>query len=249
MLRNLLCVCLAAALISTAAEAAETQRFELLSRTLIQGPAKTAAFFQAGLVLGTGGGIVVLSPADSLGSLSFITVEGIPNEIVVRGNIAFIAAMRGGLIVIDLSDPKKPREIYNHRMKRANTCSISGNYIFVADFHSRKLYTFELTNLLDPKLEETRKLHIPAISLTSDRDLLAVVTTRNAEIFRVQENGALVRLSEVNSPVSLKKGLLKQGILYLITSDGEVLRWNLGSPAKPRRLPSITKEEIIDLAV
>ena len=51
--------------------------FELLSRTLIQGPARAAAFLEGGLVLGTGGGLVTFSTIDSLHREAFLPIEGV----------------------------------------------------------------------------------------------------------------------------------------------------------------------------
>ena len=82
--------------------------FILRSRTLMQGPARCGVFIDDGFMLGTGGGIVLFHTADDPGDRTYVPIEGEPRDIVMLYEIAYIAANRGGLVTVDLTDPDSP---------------------------------------------------------------------------------------------------------------------------------------------
>lgn len=248
MVQRCLCIIIMTLSILPAGDGAEGgEGFELLSRSLMQGPPRTATYYRDGLILGTGGGIVVLAPAYNLDNPAFLPVEGEPLDIAVRENVAYTAASRGGLIAIDISVPSKPKAVFCHRTRRATACTVCGNFLFLSDMN-KKLLTFDIANPVEPKLVNTKSLSLSPTSMALERDLLSIISTQTVEILRIRENGILRTLSRIKPPGNIKKGRLHGEILYLISLKGDLLRWSLEDPANPLLLPPIGVEGILDIA-
>jgi hypothetical protein len=236
--------------VPTAAPAAPpaAKGFELRSRTLVQGPARAVCFFDGGIILGTGGGIAVFPNSRSLRNPAFLAIDGEPYEIIVAGNIAYVAANNGGLRAIDLSDPAHPSEIFEYQTAQATACAHAGMQIFLTDVRNR-FFIFDLDNPREPRLKETRILPFPAVSLAADGALLAVIDAKKAEVFRVLPDGTLQRHCVVDAPSEVKKGLMAEGMLYLLTEQGEVLCWDIAKEKAPRALKTLQIENVVDIAV
>lgn len=237
---------LIAASVTGAADAEE--RFELLSRSLLQGPAQAIAFFEGGFVLGSGGGIAVYSGAESLSTPVILLVNGEPREIAIRGPAAYVAANKGGLVTIDLTDPANPVETRTHRLSRAILCSLSTEFLFLAD-HKGDIYTFKLSDPLRPELIDERRVFPTPVSMDIAGGLLVTVSTREVKIFRIGKNGNLKGISQTAAGEDLSKCKLRNEVLYALSPDGTVLRWDISDPAEPKRLPAIEDKKILDFAL
>jgi len=222
--------------------------FELLSRTLIQGPARAAAFLEGGLVLGTGGGLVTFSTIDSLYREAFLPIEGEPFDIVTRGPTAYVASFRDGLRAVEISDLRHPVEVYYYRAPYAQFCFIARDYLYLADSRSR-LYIFSIQDSSTPEFLRCATIPMGAISITAEGNLVSIIGSMQAKVFSVLDDGNLRHVSGISSPSTLKKGLLQDSILYLIDAHGEVRRWDLSDPAEPENLPSIPIKEVTHLAI
>lgn len=222
--------------------------FQLLSRSLLQGPARAIAFYQDGFVLCSGGGIAVFSPAESLGTPRIHLVNGQPYQIAIRNRTAYVAANRGGLVTIDLSDPLKPVETETYRISRAILCCLSERYLFCADYEGG-VYTFTLTNPLRPRLIHEKRLFPLPLFMESAGEHLAVVSTREARIFGIGNSGKLTELTRVQSPENLRKCLLNDGELVLLSTEGTVFRWDVTDPAEPKQLSAIENKMVLDVTL
>ncbi|UCF04934.1 MAG: hypothetical protein JSV33_13580 [bacterium] len=242
------CLIILGALLLRAGALHAGPEFILRSRSLLQGPTKTAAFYEGGFVLGTGGGIVVLSPAGTLETMAFLPVDGEPVDIVVQNDVAYLAAMRGGLITVDLSDPRNPRQISTRSMRQATDCTVSGIYLFVADFN-RKLHTFDISKPFEPVLKDAIRLARPLVSLAAEGDLITLISSHKVIICMVRENGTLRKLTSIKPPKAITTGALTELVLYLVTGDGELLRYSLADPSSPERLDAIAHGSIVDIAI
>jgi hypothetical protein len=245
MYTGMICIAIA---VSAAGRIDAASGFELRSRSLVQGPARTAAFFEKGIVLGTGGGIDVLSGAGDIENRAFLPLEGEPQDIAVLNGTAYIAANRGGLIAVDISDPGAPRAVFQARARFASRCVIARNHLFVAGFH-KDLYTFDITEPQKPQLVKKSALKEPAVSLAAENDLLVASSARRAEIYHVDGDGHLSRISTVSPSSPIARCLIGGSVLYLVTKTREVLRWSLMDPGKPRALASLLRKDIIDCAL
>ncbi len=59
--------------------------------------------------------------------------SGTMNEVAVAGNYAYLAAADYGLIIVNISDPKKPSKTGTFSTYAAKGVAVSGNYVYVAD--------------------------------------------------------------------------------------------------------------------
>ena len=231
----------------------------LLSRTLIQGPARAVAFSGDNVIIGTGCGIAIFRSGDTLRNPAYFPLEGAPGEIITNGSIAYVAASGGGLVVLDISVPGAPKETFRYEAARAERCALAGNTLFVADARSR-LYLFDCADPRKPRFMEMKQLHAAVFSLAAEGDILAVVHPGKASIYRVAREGAIREISEAplgsdarsRSDARIardaKKGILHRGVLLILTSTGEVLCWNLARPEQPVPLKPLNVKGIADIA-
>jgi hypothetical protein len=232
----------------------------LLSRGLVQGPARTVAFSGAGVVVGTGCGVAIFRGEDALRNPAYLPLEGEPAEIVASGSLAYVAASVGGLVVLDLSGPGAPRIAFRYEAVRAERCALAGGALFVADERNR-LYTFDCADPRAPRFREMRQLREAVFSLAAEGDLLAIVHPGKASIYRVASGGSMRELSEAafgNAPKSpgdariprdAKKGILRGGVLFILNAAGDVLCWDLGWPERPSSLEPLRVKGVVDIAV
>jgi hypothetical protein len=248
------CAILVAVALSLAAPGASPRAgtFELLSRTLIQGPAQTVSFSGETVLLGTGNGVAIFKDG-SLENPSFLPLEGDPYEIVVNGSYAYVAAASGGLVVIRLG-PGPPEITYRYSKINASTCAVSEGSLFAAG-PDDKLSIF---NLIDagpfrgtpatPHPVLGQVLRYPLRSLSTEGDLLAITYQQRAEIYRVDSLRAPRMLSEVSFENDARKGILRGGVLFVLTNAGEVLCWNVGAKGAPSRLSPLQTKGVVDIA-
>lgn len=214
----------------------------------MQEPARTVEFFPGGLVLGTGGGLVFFSPPDSMESPLFIPIDGEPRSICIRGKTAYIAAFTGGLRVFDLSNRTQPREVYSFPTPKALGCTTAGGYLVLIDL-VKGLYVLDLDDPGRPGERYSRSTEMPARYIASEGDLLAALSQKSVYILRVREDGALQHMTRIKHVATLKKALLQGGILYLLSGEGDIHRWNLADPSNPSQLPVIAGKKAKDLAI
>ncbi|MFA4947206.1 MAG: hypothetical protein WC674_01700 [Candidatus Krumholzibacteriia bacterium] len=232
----------------------------LLSRSLIQGPARAIAFSGDDVIIGTGCGIAIFRGGDALRNPAYLPLDGEPGEIIVKGSLAYVAASGGGLVVLDISGPGAPKETFRYKAIRADRCALSGSTLFVADAQSR-LYIFDCADPREPRFSEMKQLAAPVFSLAAEGDILAIIHPRKASIYRVARGGAMREISEAalgTDPRSrsdariardAKKGILRSGVLFILTSTGEVLCWDLGRPERPLPIESLRVKGVADIAV
>jgi hypothetical protein len=244
------CILMAGALVllAAAADRLEAGEFKFLSRSLMQGPSWSGAFHADGFILGTGGGIVLFPSLANPGETTYLSIEGQPRCIAVRAGVAYIAADRGGLVTVDLVNPSGPRVTHSFtRSRRAISCSVLGNTLLLLDT-DRVLYTFDLVKPLEPGLLHGEKLPFTPLWVATEGGLIAVIGNRKAILYTLSPDGRLQKLSEVAFPDNVKRGTMHDGILYAITINGSVERWNLETADTPEALSPLPVDATADLA-
>ncbi len=223
-------------------------RFELLSRSLMQTPTRTAAIMGDRIILGTGGGIAVYRCADGLTQESFLPIEGEPLDILLRDGIAYIAAYRGGLIVVDLSDPSSP--VQRHRVPSldARFCVAAGERLLLGDVR-KGILLFDTTNPLEPRLEETIKTRYQLVGLAAESDMIAVLSPRVVQIYMLDDEVGPWVATDLTTDVLLKKCLIHDRILYLLTVRGDILRTDLANPIVPAELDPLPVSGAVDMYI
>jgi hypothetical protein len=138
MLRRL--VPLAAAfVIALGGESFAAPELALLSRTLIQGPARAVAFSGDDVIVGTGCGVAIFRNGDALRNPAYLPLDGEPGEIIMKGSLAYVAASGGGLVVLDISGPGAPKETFRYEAVRAERCAL-GKHAFCHRCAEQALY-------------------------------------------------------------------------------------------------------------
>ncbi len=221
--------------------------FELLSRTLLQGPARDAAFFENGLITASGGGIAIASPAGNISDPLFVPLDGEPFSIAARGKIAYLAVLRLGLVTVDLSSPSSPQVSVSNRSKRADCLSICGPYLIVSDVEEG-LASLDLRDPLKPKMRDRFKPKAVPFLIKSDGDLFAAISTQRVLIFGVSSDGKIDALGEIDPGGVVKSGELHGTILYLILDGGSLALYDLSDPRSPSLLGAISKRGLADIS-
>jgi hypothetical protein len=233
------------AVVTSAAAGAE-EGFQLLSRSLMQGPARCAAMFDGHVMLGTGGGIAIYRSDGSLRRESFIPLAGEPYDITVKGDRAYIAAFRGGLRIMDISDPAHPVETGRYETGDAKHCIASGDRLILGDRKSG-VYILDIRAPDKPRLTDIIKPKTPIVTIAHDSNILAIVMGKYIRIYSLGELGmAPVLESEYEMSVKIKKCSLTESILYLLTGEGTILKADLDDPAGMAVLTSLPVSGAID---
>jgi hypothetical protein len=239
--------------------------FTLLSRSLIQGPARSVAFSGDDTIVGTGSGIAVLRGADGFRNPAFLPLDGEPTDMIVRGSLVYAAAAGAGLVALDISGPGAPREIFRHAGIRTEKLALAGAALFAADAQGN-LHTFDCADPRAPRFVGTKRLPAAVISLAADGDLLAIVHPDRTSICRVAPGGAIRELSNAalarppkstkeqggapNAAVSgAKKGIIGRGVLIVLTAAGDIQCWDLARPDRPAVIEPPRVKGVTDVAV
>lgn len=232
----------------TAGSAGAEGRFELLSRTLMQNPARTAAIMDGKVILGSGGGIAVYDCGNGFSRESFLPTGGEPLDIVIRNGIAYIAAYRGGLSIVDLSDPKHPVERNRIQTPDARFIAFAGERLLMGD-DKRGMLLYDITSPLEPRLMETVKGRTQLVGLAAESNMIAALSPRIVQIYMLDDEVGLWIATELTTDVFLKRCLLHERVLYLLTVQGDVLRTDLGNPIVPEELDALPVSGIVDMHI
>jgi hypothetical protein len=222
--------------------------FELLSRSLMQAPPRTAAIMGDRVILGTGGGIAFYQCADGLTRESFLPLEGEPLDILLRDEIAYIAAYRGGLIVVDLSDPLNPVESQRVPSLDARFCAAAGERLLLGDVR-KGILLFDITNPLEPRFEETIKTKYQLVGLAVESNMVAALSPHLVQIYMLDEEIGPWIATDLTADVLLKKCFIHNRILYLLTVQGDVLRTGLENPIVPVELDPLPVSGVVDMHI
>lgn len=224
------------------------RELELLSRSLIEGPSRTAALFDRGVVLGTGCGVAVFPENERLGNPSFVPLEGDPRDILVAGDVAYVAVFNDGLTALDLADPERPRLTSRHPLPQAVGCAQAGGALYVADFRGN-IVIFNLDNPREPLFREMRGLPRPAVSICAEGGLLCVAQERLVTLYRAAPGTALRSLSELSVPAGVKKIRVANGVLCVLAADGAFRCWDVASAERPAAIEPPSVRGIVDFAI
>ncbi len=246
--RNSIAAYLVAASALAAPLAAAAGEFALLSRSLIQGPARSAVFAGNGLVLGTGGGVAVFGDSNRLAEPAYLAIEGEPYDLCVRGSIVYVAAFTGGLRTIDISNPVIPVETHHSEISQAMRCASAGGALCVSDERKSVLHVFTLENPREPRFRESLKLSHPISALCAERDILAVAYGGTIEIFRCSAAGWLERAASIDLEEGATDAVIHDAVLLALTPGGRVLAWDLAAPGPPRPIEGFRHRGIVDIA-
>lgn len=230
MQKKQLVISLLAAVLLTPSVTRAADRFELLSRSLLQQHTTSAAFFDRGLIISAGGALAIASPADSLQNYTLVPLNGEPQDLVINGNFAYIAAKGSGLITVDLSDPENPACFDSYRTIQPLACRISLDHLFLTDV-KKGLLVFGLANPARPEFIENIGIDKGVISMAAADNTLILFYTERAILFGVSDDCTVKLLTEIETVGGTGRGLVHDSILYAIHRDGKVSRYDISDPS------------------
>jgi hypothetical protein len=223
--------------------------FELLSRSLMQGPARCAALFGDHVMLGTGGGAAIYRMDGSFQRESFMPLDGEPYDIAVKDGRAYIATLGGGLRIVDISDPSHPTESGRYETREAKHCIVSGDLLILGDTRSG-IYILDIRSPDSPKLTDRIEPKAPIVSIAFDSNVLAVVLSKSIRLYTAGVPGlAPVLESEYELSAKIEKCFLAGRMLYLLTIKGGILRTDLDEPSGTVDLVSLPVTGAVDFCV
>ncbi|HUV36666.1 MAG TPA: hypothetical protein VMX58_06990 [Patescibacteria group bacterium] len=248
MLKRSLPILLAFALLAAAVRPAGAGAFKLRSRSLLEGPVLSGTFTDDGFILGTGGGIVIFHDMDNLDDWTYLPIGGEPRDIVTFYEVAYIAANRGGLVTVDITDPSKPIAMNRFdKSRRAIRCAVHERTLVLLDVDNT-LFTFDLTIPLEPLQTGIQYMKYIPLWMANEEELVAVIGSRKGALYTIQEDHTLRKCSDFAFAENTKRGIIHDRILYTIAMDGSIRRWNLEDPAAPVEMSPLPVESAADIS-
>ncbi len=242
MLRSLFIILVLAA---TATSCTSAPEFKLLSRDLFENPARDAAFFDGGTILAAGGATVVIPDGTRPEEGILVLLDGEPMDIVTTGSTAWIAVKDLGLVAIDLSDPARPVERTIYVIEDANSCAANGRFLMVGGTRSG-LYLFDISDPDTPSFVSSLEKTAPGAALAASDKLFAAAYDHTVILMAVGDSG-IKEISRLEAPSRIARAELAGTILHLLSSDGNVYRYNVSKPRLPEPHSSLPENNISDL--
>lgn len=185
---------------------------------------RAAEFFKDYLFIADGNSLLVYNtgnPAQPMQVLKFTEFD-YPGRVLglsISGEILYTAAGPGWIYVLDISDPEKPKKLYQLTYPNfANDVAVSGKYMYVADANTGMLI-FDLSDPRTPELAGT-----------------FYVVKSNVTGFLQGWGGVSVAVSGNYAFLSVAQ---RQGFYVIDVSD----------PSSPQEIFHSTGKEIFDIAV
>lgn len=188
-------------------------------------------------------GSIGIEPGE--GSYSFMEPVGAVG-ICAEGNFAYVSAMCGGLIVIDISNPKKMKEIARCKTRNvAKKIVKSGKYVFIAD-RASGLGIFDVSDPKSPK--ETAYLKL-------QRDARGIDIFGEKAYVADREGGLVI--VDISNPKQPKKlgWLATEGAIWNVKAIGDYIFVanaddglsvvDVSDPQSPKTIKSFPTEDFV----
>ncbi|MDD3642506.1 MAG: hypothetical protein PHQ19_03475 [Candidatus Krumholzibacteria bacterium] len=244
MIRRVLII---AAAVCAAVSGCSAARLELVSRSLLQGPARGAAFFDGGVLLASGGAVLVVPDGFEPEDGFVLQLDGEPMEVAAAGRAAWAAARGAGLVAIDLADLSAPSAVLARRSPKANSCAASGRWLLLAD-DAGGLLLFDIADPLRPSLSDSTGPGRIGARCAASGAVFAVSAGDSVELYAVADDGALGRASSIVLPSAVRRCLFAGSALLVVGGDGTIRRFDASDPSHPLPLPAVPETDISDAA-
>lgn len=239
-------ICLLAAALLPAVSGCSAARLELVSRSLFQGPARGAAVFEGGVVLASGGALLVVPDGRGPEEGTILHLDGEPMELAAAGPAAWAAARGAGLVAIDLSDPSAPSASLVRRSPKANSCAAAGGLLLLADDQSG-LLLFDISEPLRPSPVDSAGPGRIGARCAGAGTTFAVSAGDSVELFTVAGR-ALRRAGSIVLPSPVRRCLFAGRVLLVLAEDGRIRRYDAADPRRPKPLPVLPELGISGMA-
>ncbi len=137
------------------------------------------------------GRVITFSPTP----LSFVSIPGFANSVVVNGNYAYIAAGGSGLQVVDVTNRSNPIIVASLALGgNANDVTLLGNIVFVAA-GATGLHAVDVTNPRTPTLRGTLSTGATALDVVVQGTTAYVANTSNLFLADVVNPAAMAQIA------------------------------------------------------
>lgn len=165
-------------------------------------------------------------------------------DVLVEGDLAYLACRTGGIVVVDVTDPKGPVEIGNLGGTAwsgvADDLAKRGDHLYVGDGNNRLLHVVDVSDPAAPALVgQVPTGELPrGIDLAGDR-LYAAIQYEGVEVFDLADPlaPAPVDTIPVYSPLDVT---VAAGLLYVPNSGSSLPIYDVSSPDEPVFLRSVS---------
>jgi hypothetical protein len=169
--------------------------------------------------------------------ISSISIGGQPNDVIIRGNIAFVAAGSIGLVCINISNKYAMQVEKCYDTSHAYGLDVCGNIVYISDYYDG-LICIQVAEYINPVLLSTFDIGISAhdISISGDLACLAA-NTEGIKIFNVSNPLEPNSLGNYTTPGTAWSVALSAGVAYVTDSVG-LHCINITNPTNPTLLGS-----------
>ena len=177
------------------------------------------------------------TPGGSLTQIAFLAIPGAPHDIDVVDGYAYIAAISGGLRIVDVRDPTHPVEVGALPWPvRAYGVAIDGNYAYIADFRSG-LRVVDIANPAAPV--QVGALDTPGLPIDVAFSAgYAYVADRlsGVRIIRVDNPGQPVEVASIVTPDEALSVDVVGGFAYTAAYTAGLVSSDVHDPSAPETL-------------
>ncbi len=171
------------------------------------------------------------------------------HDIVLDGNIAYLANGEDGLVILDLSDPSTPVELGRYELGNAQNVQVVGNFAYVADNGTMSDWEvqgdgFVVLNVSDPadpflvekiKSEGLQSFR-PFTNFAVDNEHLYLVKSGQMVIVDISDLEQAITLGEIDftSNVASPGICLDDDIVYILANELSIV--DASDPANPMEI-------------
>ncbi|MBZ0264865.1 hypothetical protein K8I28_09360, partial [bacterium] len=117
--------------------------------------------------------------------LSRLIFAGLPDDVEVSGDYAYVTVDNDGLYVVDISDPATPEQVGNlTELGNTHRIHIQGNLAFITLLYEEQIAVVDLSTPWAPTLEAFYEVEFYASDISVDQNLAIDVTLRGNISFR-----------------------------------------------------------------
>jgi hypothetical protein len=247
-MREISRISLTVLMLLAATAAIASPRFELLSRSLLQGPVRSAVICDQGVVIGSGGALYVIPEGTEPESGILVQLDGEPLSLAAREGIIYAAVDKLGLVTLDITDPTSPALGIAYESKSVHSLALRDRFILVSD-NMKGLLLFDISGNSNPKLIDVKEEVIKGRRLWSGGERIVATMWRTAEILEIGGGNGIETTVSVEAGRPVAKGYANDSVLYILTKQGEVLRFDISDPSSPTPLPPLAKRGVKDIHI
>ena len=167
--------------------------------------------------------------------------QGYVQGLKKSGNYLYLAEGKGGLGIVDITDPSHPVQDSHFLNMQAQTLDVDGNHLVFGN--NERLALVDLSDKIHPQLLDEKRLNVSDVVLSSGIAYVAAGQL-GLQIYQV-EQGKLKHLSSVVPPWPMSQFAMAQklnvinGLAYIANGDAGLQLIDVRNPRRPQIISSI----------